>query len=189
MIKKVFPCILMIFLTFSTVFAGTMEVDPELSQAAGELGNRYALIIGVEYSGVRELKWTVDDAVEVGWLLEKEFGFDVTCAITRYPRDKERKKKAREINALVGVKYTDKEGISNLIDALEEKSRSENDPVLVYFSGRGRAYGDSGKVGCLFPSKGDWKRRTYTLINMRGFDDLARILTARRRPVRGGLMC
>ncbi len=57
--------------------------------------------------------------MEVGWLLEKEFGFDVTRAITRYRRDKGRKKKAGEINALVGVQYTDKEGISNLIDALE----------------------------------------------------------------------
>ncbi len=65
MIKKVFPCILLIFLTFSTVFAGTREVDPELAEAARELGKRYALIIGVEYAGIRELKWTVDDAVEV----------------------------------------------------------------------------------------------------------------------------
>ncbi|MCP4694670.1 MAG: PEGA domain-containing protein, partial [Desulfobacterales bacterium] len=156
------------FFTISTVFA-----------TARELGKRCALVIGVEYAGVRELKWTVDDAVEVGWLLEKEFGFDVTCAITRYPKDKERKKRAEEIKALVGIKYTDKEGISNLIDALEEKSRSENDQVLVYFSGHGRAYGESGKVGYLIPSRGDWKRRTYTLINMRRFDDLAENLKAR----------
>ncbi|MCP4690140.1 MAG: hypothetical protein GY859_18955, partial [Desulfobacterales bacterium] len=78
-----------------------------------------------------------------------------------------------------GVQYTDKEGISNLIDALEEKSRSENDQVLVYFSGHGRAYGKKGNVGYLIPSNADWKRRRYTLINMREFDTLSENLMAR----------
>ncbi len=53
MVQKVIPCIsciVSIFLTFSTVFAGTREVDPELIQAAGDLGKRCALVIGVEYA-------------------------------------------------------------------------------------------------------------------------------------------
>ncbi len=67
-------------------------IHPELVEAARGLGKRYALVIGVEYVGNNALKWTVDDAVEVGWLLEKEFGFDVTSAITHYSRDMGRKK-------------------------------------------------------------------------------------------------
>ncbi len=116
MIKQAFLCIVLIFHAIFTTFAGSAEYDRELVEAARDMGKRYALVIGVEYVGNNALKWTVDDAVEIGWLLEKEFGFEVTCAITRYPKDRERKKRTREIDALVGVEYTDKEGILSLFD-------------------------------------------------------------------------
>ncbi len=71
MIQGVFSCILLMFIAFSTVFAGAREADHELAEVTRELEKRCALIIGVEYVGIRELKWTVDNAVECGRLLKK----------------------------------------------------------------------------------------------------------------------
>ncbi len=81
MFKKTFPCILLIFLTFSIVSAGTREVDPELAQAAGGLGERCALVIGVEYATPYTLDWTAKDAEMIAKTLETVYGFDTTLLI------------------------------------------------------------------------------------------------------------
>ncbi len=65
MIKKAIPCILLIFLSFSTAFAGTREVDRELVEAAGGRGARCALVIGVEYVGNNLLYFFPDPSDEI----------------------------------------------------------------------------------------------------------------------------
>ncbi len=66
MVKRAFLCISLIFILISTAIAGTVEFDRELVEAARGLGKRYALVVGVEYAGNNALKWTVDNAVEIG---------------------------------------------------------------------------------------------------------------------------
>ena len=151
--------------------------DPELKSAVTGIGKKYALVIGIENKKNR-LRWAVDDAVEIGWLLKQDFGFDVTCAITRYPSAPGRKNHAKMLDALVGEHYTDKNGILNLFDEIVRNTQ-KNDQVLIYFSGHGKPDEYSKEVGYLIPYSGNLKKPSATLINMDKFATMSKRLRAK----------
>jgi len=151
--------------------------DPELKSAVAGIGKKYALVIGIENKKNR-LIWAVDDAVEIGWLLKQDFGFDVTCAITRYPSAPGRKNHAEKLDALVGKRYTDRNGILNLFDEIVRNTR-KNDQVLIYFSGHGKPDKYSNEVGYLIPYSGNLEKPSATLINMDKFASMSKRLQAK----------
>ena len=154
--------------------------DPELKSAVAGIGKKYALVIGIE-NKKNKLIWAVDDAVEIGWLLKQDFGFDVTCAITRYPSDSVRQERAKPLKALAGENYTDKNGILGLFDKMVAKANrtGDNSQVLVYFSGHGIPDKHSKEVGYLIPFDGDLEEPTTTLINMDKFETMSKRLQAK----------
>ena len=154
--------------------------DPELKSAVAGIGKKYALVIGIE-NKKNKLIWAVDDAVEIGWLLKQDFGFDVTCAITRYPSDSVRQKRAKALKALAGENYTDKNGILSLFDKMVARANraGDNSQVLVYFSGHGIPDKHSKEVGYLIPFDGDLEEPTTTLINMDKFETMSKRLQAK----------
>ena len=151
--------------------------DPGLASSISNLGNKHALVIGIE-NKLNPLIWAVDDAVEIGWILKNRYGFDVTCAITKYPSNPDRIKRAKHLNSFVGKQYTDKNGILNLFDKIEKKAEN-NDQVLIYFSCHGKPDRSSKEVGYLIPYNGDLKRPSPTLINMNELATLSKRLKAR----------
>ena len=180
--KKILISVFVLCLIASQIEAQTKDYgayDSLIGEAVQGLGKKYALVIGVDYAGADRLEWTVDDAVEIGWLLDERFGFDVTCAITRYPLDEARNEKAEALNAMVGKQYTDQTGILNLFDQLIKRVTNTNDQVLIYFSGHGKPDPFSEEVGYLIPTGGDLDNPSTTLVEMRRFVNLSKRLRAR----------
>jgi len=179
-IKLGVTVLLVCLLCFSSGWGQTKDYavsDPELAAGAREFGRKHALVMGIE-NKKDPLIWAVDDAVEIGWVLKERFGFDVTCAITRYPHDSQRKQRAKALDALVGIKYTDQDGLLELIDRVVADA-GVNDQILIYFSGHGKPDKVSKEVGYLIPYNGDFEKPSTTLINMDRFETLSKRMPAR----------
>ena len=149
--------------------------DPVLVDDILRIQKRVALVVGIEYphgSPYNILKWTVDDAVEIGCLLQEQYGFDVICAITNYPEDEKRKARAIRLNARVGEKYTDKAGLDALFDELIQNSKNPEDQVVVFVSGHGKQHPKNPKIGYIVPTGGNIDQPRTTMINMDVFEKL-----------------
>ena len=133
--------------------------DSDIGYAIEGLGNRYALVIGVEYESPYTLDWTKKDAESIGNLLDDIYAYDV-----KY---------------LIGKKNTTRENIINEFDLLKDRVKNENDQVIIFYSGHGTHDPNSKKVGYLVPSDGNMKRPFATCIQMNTFANISRILKAR----------
>ncbi|MCP4112770.1 MAG: DUF1566 domain-containing protein [Desulfobacteraceae bacterium] len=122
------------------------QYDPELGRAVRGLGKKYALVIGIDAYKNKPLPYAVEDAKEIGSLLNKRYGF--------------------EVESLVTPENTTKAAIEDALGRLMEKV-SPNDQAIIFFSGHGEPIKHGRKIvgGYLIPVNGE-KNRLSTLIPM-----------------------
>ena len=133
--------------------------DPGLGNAVDNLGRKYALVIGVEYSGVDALDWTGNDALAVANVLTNVYGFDAEI--------------------LTGRKQTTRSQVVKAFSRLKQRASQENDQVVVFFSGHGVHDQINKDVGYLVPSDGDKNDFLSTCVSMSKIQELSRTMMAR----------
>ena len=159
--------------------------SPVLVDEIRLLKKRIALVVGIDYpegSSYGCLKWTVDDAVEIGWLLKEQYGFEVICAITGPPRDRAdgtRQEHLRALDARIGPEHTCKNGLERLFMELVRKAKASDSQVVVFISAHGVENPNNKESGLIVPTGGKIEDYYATMIDMDIFEDLQGDLGAR----------
>ena len=164
MIKYKYWSVFLILITVLPVLQAKAEVDHEnLRYLSGIYHESWAVIIGInEYENMKDLKYAVNDAVDVKDMFISKYGF-----------------KNDHIKLMTNEEAT-RDNITRSFNDLLQKA-GEEDRVVVFFAGHGETLDlpDGGEMGYLIPVEGNPDELYLTSIAMSELHKIARMSYAK----------